>query len=211
MYRALVLTGCALLCASPGAAQTLPTRASVTFGVGSLAGVATDDSAAKRVYAGSIRFDVRRHFAVEGEVARWGRKTNSVSGPGNFTDPSTVFGHFDSVTIEHRDSTWSTTISAIAHSTGRLSVFGGGGVGFGVSRTNYSVSYVGCSAPTRPQTCDGYSLPRSGSGGIVQGVGGIDARFADRIGAFASVAARSGYLFGPANISVLGGLRVYVW
>ena len=55
------------------AAGQPPTRVSVSFGVGGTVGIATDDSAVKPIYAGSIRYDVRSHLAVEGEVAHCGR------------------------------------------------------------------------------------------------------------------------------------------
>lgn len=168
-------------------ALSAPKHASVGLSVGTVAGIATDDSAARRVFAGSAQFDVTRHLAVDVELAHWGYEQTSNFGPGLITiaesDGTFTYGHKESSTTRDTDSRWETAANLIARSTRRVSMFGGVGVGFGVSRSVYSSSSTGCTAPSRPQVCNPYTQIRT------------------------SLRARTGYLYGPHHVGALAGVR----
>lgn len=195
-------------------ALSAPKHASVGLSVGTVAGIATDDSAARRVFAGSAQFDVTRHLAVDVELAHWGYEQTSNFGPGPITiaerDGTFTYGHKESSTTRDTDSRWETAVNVIAHSTGRVSVFGGGGLGFGVTRSVYSSSSTGCTAPSRPQVCDPYTQIRNGSGVSLGVVGGVDVAVTERFVGFASLRARTGYLYGPHHVGAFAGVRFRV-
>lgn len=193
-------------------AQNQPQPISLSFAVGNAVGIGTDASDPQRIYVGSVRVNARRHLALETELTYMGNSADFVSGPGRFTGPAinSVLGQYQQVTTHVADSTWTGALSVLAHSNARLSVFGGGGFGFGVTRHDYVVTYTGCSAPGSPQICSGYSSPRDGSGLTLHLVGGVDARITDRFTAFASTQVQGAYLYGPTALRGLVGLRVRV-
>jgi opacity protein-like surface antigen len=192
-------------------ARSAPKHASVGLSVGTVAGIATDDSEARRVFAGSMRFDLTRRLAVDVELAHWGTEKTDHFGPGVITiaerDGTFTYGHKESSTTRDTDSRWETAVNLVAHSTGRVSIFGGGGVGFGVSRSVYSSSSTGCTAPSRPQVCDPYTQIRNGSGVSLGVIGGVDVAVTERFAGFASLRARTGYLYGPHHVGALAGVR----
>jgi hypothetical protein len=183
-------------------------------GAGSLMGVGTDDSSPHTFFAGSVRVDVRPRLAVEAEFAHWGDEQTSRVGPGVITivgsDNTVTYGFKESTTTHTSHTTWEGTVSFLAHSTGRVSVFGSGGFGVGAARSEYDVSYTGCTAPSRPQVCDPYSLPRDNSGFTLLASGGVDAMITDRVGGFASVRANTGYLYRPSSLAAMAGARVRI-
>lgn len=215
MRRVLTAGMLAATCIAGSAeAQTGPTRVLLSLGGGSLAPVATDGSDAVPFLAGGVRVDFRRHFAVEVEGAYWGDEQTSTRGPGVITivgtDNSTTYGQTASTTTHTSDATWEARLNVLAHSNGRVSVFGGGGFGVGATKSDYDVSYTGCVAPSRPQVCNNYSLPRDNSGLTLQVTAGLDGIITERFGGFAAVGASVGYLYRGAFVSVMAGGRIRI-
>ena len=186
-------------------AQTPTKHIAVGFGAGHSVGIGTDASDPKPTFAGSVWFDVSRHVAFEAEVTHLGSSSDVVTGPGRFS--GTVSGQYTSVATHQSSSTWTSAFDVFAHTNGRLSVFGGGGFGLGVTHNDYIVSFTGCSA-SDPRTCAGYSLPRDGSGLTLNMAGRVEGRITDRFSAFGSVQVQGAYLYGPTALRGLAGLRV---
>jgi len=197
-----------LVTTSRAEAQTRPRELYVGVAGGNAVGVGTDASAPRQMFSASVRMHFRQHLATDVELAHSGRTDDFESGAGRFSGSNGVIGQYQSASTHITDSTWSGAFSLLAHSNARVSVFGGGGFGYGVTRHDYIVSYTGCSAPTSPQTCRGYSLPRNGEGLTLHITGGVDARITDRIGAFASTQLQGAYLYGPTALRGLIGIRV---
>lgn len=199
------------LSADAQAPPLAPKHVSVGLSIGSVAGIATDDSEARTVFAGSAQFDITRHLAVDVELAHWGHEKTFNFGPGLITiaesDGTFTYGHRESSTTRDTDSRWETAVNAIAHSTGRVSVFGGGGLGVGVTRSVYSSSSTGCTAPSRPQVCNPYTQIRNGSGVSLGVIGGVNVAVTERFAGFASLRARTGYLYGPHHVGAMAGVR----
>jgi hypothetical protein len=211
LTAALIAATCA---AGRADAQTAPTRVSASLGASSLLPVATDRSSTETAVFGGVRFDVRRHLAVEAAFAHWGDEQTFQSGPGLITivgpDNTTTYGQKQSTTTHTSSATWEATMNVLARSAGRVSVFGGGGFGLGATKSEYAVSHTGCTAPSSPQVCNGYSLPRDSSGLTLQVAAGLDAMITDRVGGFASVGASAGYLYRGAFVSAGAGVRVRI-
>jgi hypothetical protein len=207
--RSCLLAGIVAMTCVAGRAEGQPL--SVGLGAGSVVGLWTDDSASKRVFAGSVRYDIRRHVAVEAEVAHWSRERTSRSGPRPIIivepDGTETRGQLQSRVITSTNSTWATSVNFLAHSNGRVAVFGGGGLGWSATRSDYSVSFTGCSAPSRPEVCADFSIPRRTSAATLQAVTGAEVMITKRLGGFASVRASTGYLYQPAIVGAVAGVK----
>jgi hypothetical protein len=83
--------------------------------------------------------------------------------------------------------------------------FIGGGLGYGFTELHYTVTYTECTAPGRPQFCDGSSIPRENSGFTLEVSAGVNVAFVSRIGGFAAVRVSSGYLDRPGTLGALAG------
>ena len=105
------------------------------------------------------------------------------------------------------DSWWETTVNLIARSTGRIAVFGGGGFGFGATKSEEMTIYSGCSATV----CNDQHWTRNYSGATVGALGGVDAMIADRFTAFGSLRATAGYTGRGADVAATAGVRVRVF
>src|SRR5262245_41093475 len=141
-----------LMCVAGRAeAQDPPPRISVGFGVGSMAPMASDDTGSIPYYAGSVRIDFRRHMGVEIEGLYKSDDAQYEWGPGRITvvgtDNKETLVRYAGATHYTSDSWWETTINVIARSTGRVSFNGGGGFGFGATRSEEFTTYTGCSSP----------------------------------------------------------------
>ena len=112
-------------------------------------GIATDDSERKTSVAVPVRLDLTPHIAVEAEVAHWGSEQTFQSGPGLLTGLSnSPFGQYASSTTSYTKATWLAIVNLLAHSRGRLAVFGGGGIGVGSSRSLHRRQAIGLEIPS---------------------------------------------------------------
>jgi len=201
-----------LMCVAGRAeAQNPPPRVAVGFGVGTLAPVATDSNGNVPFWAGSVRIDFRRHMGVEIEGTYRGDDAQYQWGPGRITsvgpdNKETIIPYAGS-THYSSDSWWETTINVIARSTGPVSVYGGGGFGFGAVKSEEVTIYSGCSSPI----CNNQRWSRNDSGITLGTVGGVDARIASRVSGFGSLRATIGYTGRGADVGALAGVRVRVW
>ena len=215
MSRSLIaLVVAAIWMHGTAAAQSAPRGVTLGFGAGRVVGVATDDSGAKTIFAGTTRFAVSPRVAIEIEIAHIGRETIVHSGPGVIStvenNVRTVVARYDDTTTRQGDATWSTAVNLLAHSRGRVSIFGGGGLGFGVTERFYSVSRTSCTSPTRPQLGDTTSVPRHNASLTFEVATGVNMPIAERIGGFAAVRVSSGYLYRPGTLGALGGVTFRV-
>ena len=200
-----------LACAAGRAeAQNPATRIAIGFGVGSMAPVATDSNGAFPFYAGSVRIDFRRHMGVEIEGTYKSDDAQYQWGPGRITvvgtDNKATIVPYSGATHFTSHSWWETTINVIARSTGRVSVYGGGGFGFGATRSEEFTTYSGCSSPI----CSNQHWSRDYSGITLGSVGGVDARIANRVSGFGSLRATVGYTGRGADVAALAGVRVRI-
>lgn len=200
-----------LTCAAASAeAQNPPPTIAVGFGVGSMAPVATDSNGAIPFYAGSVRIDFRRHMGVEIEGAYRSDDAQYGWGPGRITvvgtDNKETLVPYSGAIHYTSDSWWEATINVIARSTGRVSAYGGGGFGFGATRSEESTTYTGCSSPI----CNNQQRSRNYSGITLGAIGGVDARIANRVGGFGSLRATVGYAGRGADVAAMAGVRVRV-
>lgn len=199
--------------AAAAQAQTLR-HVEVGFGVGKALPVGTDSSGGQALYVGTARFDLLPHLALDAELGHGGSSHDYSSGPGRFTaatsNASITTGQYQSARTHYGDSTWVSAFSFVAHTNGRVAVFGGGGPGFAWWHSDYDVSYVGCSAPAQPSLCKGSSYPEDGSSFTLHLVGGADARITNRVAGFVSVAGQAADVGGPTYVRALVGVRLRV-
>ena len=191
-------------------AQDPPPRIAVGFGVGSLAPVATDSNGSVPYYAGSVRIDFRRHMGVEIEGAFKNEDAQYQWGPGRITvvgtDNKETIVPYAGATHYTSDSWWETTVNVIARSTGRVSVNGGGGFGFGATKSETHTTYSGCSSPV----CNNQRWSRNDAGITLGATGGVDAIIVSRISGFGSLRATVGYTGRGADVAAIAGVRVRV-
>src|SRR6185436_10375586 len=102
------------------------------------------------------------------------------------------------------DSWWETTINVIARSTGRVSFNGGGGFGFGATKSETHTTYTGCSSPI----CNNQHWLRNDAGITLGATGGVDAMIVSRISGFGSLRATIGYTGRGADVAAIAGIRV---
>jgi len=192
-------------------AQNPPPQIAVGFGVGTLAPVASDNNGSVPYYAGSVRIDFRRHMGVEIESTYRSDGAQSQWGPGLITVVSetnkTTYVPYGGARHEYSDSWWETTINLVARSTGRVSVYGGGGFGFGAVKSEEITNYTGCSSPA---VCNPQHWTRNYSGITLGAIGGIDARIISRVSGFGSLRATLGYTGRGADVGAIAGVRVRV-
>jgi hypothetical protein len=200
-----------LTCAAGSAeAQNPPPTIAVGFGVGSMAPVATDNNGAFPFYAGSVRVNFRRHMGVEVEGTYKSDDAQYQWGPGRITivgtDRTETIVPYAGATHYTSDSWWETTINLIARSTGRVAGYGGGGFGFGATKSEELTTYTGCSSPV----CDNNHWSRTYSGITLGAIGGVDARIVNRVSGFGSLRATVGYTGRGADVAAMAGVRVRV-
>jgi len=211
MRRVLLAAAVVAACGAGSAeAQTPDKHIDVSAGIGSAGGIGCDCYGSAPMYTESVRFDVSRHFAVETEFGRLGGSANDyTSPPGGFTNNAgAVVGQYQSALTHTADWTWAGAVSFLGHSTGRVSVFGGGGPGYAASHSDYITTFTGCSAPSQPQLCAGASYPRDHDGLTLHAVAGVEARATERVGGFVSFTAQAAYTAGPTHARALAGVRV---
>ena len=191
-------------------AQDPPPRIAVGFAVGSLAPVASDSNGSVPYYAGSVRIDFRRHMGVEIEGAFKNEDAQYQWGPGRITvvgtDNKETIVPYTGATHYTSDSWWETTVNVIARSTGRVSVNGGGGFGFGATKSETHTAYSGCSSPV----CNNQRWSRNDAGITLGATGGVDAIIVSRISGFGSLRATVGYTGRGADDAAIAGVRVRV-
>lgn len=199
-----------LMCVAGRAeAQNPPRRIAVGFGAGSMAPVASDSNGAFPYYAGSVRIDFRRHMGVEIEGTFRNDDAQYQWGPGRITvvgtDNKETLVPYSGATHYTSDSWWETTINVIARSTGRVSFNGGGGFGFGATKSETHTTYTGCSSPICNQ-----HWSRNDAGITLGATGGVDAMIVSRITGFGSLRATVGYTGRGADVAAIAGIRVRV-
>jgi len=201
-----------LMCAAGRAeAQNPPPRIAVGFGIGSMAPVATDSNGSAPYYAGSVRIDFRRHMGLEIEGAFRNDDAQYQWGPGRITvvgtDNKETLVPYSGATHSSSDSWWETTINLIARSTGRISFNGGGGFGFGATKSETHTTYTGCSSPI----CNNQQWSRTYSGITLGATGGVEGQIVSRISGFGSLRATVGYTGRGADVAAIAGMRVRVF
>jgi len=156
-------------------AQPDPPRVSIAGGVGMAKqtyGELTFDSSP--AWDVSVRVRTARHLAIEGLFDQWRQAEHSVHLDQLLTGPNGPLGRVARIDERrtYRMGTLGINVLAIGNS-GRVTVAGGGGVGFMAYDRTFSQGGSGCE-PSVASACVGYSNSFSSSSLTAQGTGALD-------------------------------------
>ena len=160
----------------------------------------------------SIRAAVSDHVLLEGFFDEWRKSTENVLENLPLRGPDAIIGHVDRISLRTQHVTRSVGMNGLLRGQfGRVSLTGGGGVGFMSYRRDYSETTTGCQS-TIPSVCQGRENRWTNSSFTLQAAGGVDVALTSRLSGFAQYQMIAPVNdFGSMHVGVIGGVRVGVW
>jgi opacity protein-like surface antigen len=206
------LTKIALIAAATAAPISAEAQdgAAITFAAGAIGSTdpAPADHFVEPTYVVSFQGVIRRYFIVEGEVSHWSHTLRVERGPHDISGPDGRIGSVTGTTTVDSGSIWNFGANFLVRSTGRVRVFGGGGVSASMEDSEYSQQSFGCSASLDPRSCQPFTNRRlRGPIPVLRVLGGVDVPVNERVSIFGSVRAettawedRADWLSGVAGV-----------
>lgn len=146
------------------------------------------------------------HFVVEGELTHWTYLRHLEFGPHAVTGPNQV-GTVTGGETNSSHKMWNYGVNALLKSTGRVRLFGGGGVGLSYDDNEYWQQSYGCSPSLDPAVCSRYQTHYDRGGFVFRALGGLEIPITPRLGIASSIRAektswedRNEWLSGTAGI-----------
>jgi opacity protein-like surface antigen len=184
--------------------------AAITFAAGAIGSTdpAPADHFVEPAYVVSFQGVFKRYFVIEGELSHWSHTLRVERGPHDVFGPEGRIGSVTGTTTVDSGSIWNFGANFLVRSTGRVRVFGGGGVSASVEDSEYSQESFGCSPSLDPRTCQPFTNARlRGPVPVLRVLGGVDVPLNERVSMFGSVRAettawedRSNWLSGVAGV-----------
>ena len=212
IIRASVAAGALALVPSISSAQDPPPRLTVAANVGVANPFHGDFDFNAPAWEVSMRGALGTHAAAEFFVEEWQHRQTTVSLDQLITGPSGPLGRIARFEQRTTYRMRSAGVNVLATGgSGRVSFFGGGGVGLLAYARRFTSSATGCDAGTG-LICQPSGNTFTSESFTVQGVGEMDVTVVPRIqwfGRAAMVVPVSDPGFGHATLS--GGVRIVVW
>ena len=183
----------------------------ITIAAGAISSIdpAPGDRFIEPTYVVSLQGVIKRYFIVEAELAHWSHTLRIERGPHDIFGPEGRIGSVTGTTTVDYGGIWNFGANVLVRSTGRVRVFGGGGVSASVEDSEFTQQSFGCSASLDPRTCQPFRNARlRGPVLVMRALGGVDVPLNERVSIFGSVRAEKTAWEDRANwVSGVGGVR----
>lgn len=126
------------------------------------------------------------HFVLEGELTHWSYLQHLEFGPRVVSGPNHV-GTVSGGETNSSHKMWNYGVNALLKSTGRVRIFGGGGVGVSYDDNDYWQQSYGCSPSLDPAVCSKYQTHYDRGGFVFRALGGVEIPITSRTGIAGSV------------------------
>jgi hypothetical protein len=183
--RSLAAAALVAVATADAGAQTVA-EPRLTFGGG--AGIANpfhgDFDFTPATWQASVRAHQGHHLVVEAFLSRWWHRSSSESFDVLVHGPSGPLGRVERIAQETTRTVHVVGANVLGRaSSGRLSLYGGGGPGYWLHERRFTQTATGCQ-PSVPQLCGTDENVFNSSALTVQGVAGVGVAIASRVSAF---------------------------
>lgn len=208
---AIATAGCAAVPSVAGAQDAHP-RLTLAAGGGVAVPFHGDFDFNAKAWEASVRGAIAPHVTIEGFFEEWQHENGSVLIDQAIQGPAGFLGRVSRVEQSTRYRMRTAGVNALATGgSGRVSFFGGGGIGLLEYDRRYSSTASGCDAGTA-QICRSSGNTFASESFTVQGVAEMDVAVAPRVqvfGRYMFVVPTSDPGFGHGTLG--GGVRVALW